>query len=635
MTIRIMKQVSATNRNKKQVGTFAALMLLMLCGAFNFLFSQEIVTVPNTESRISDYIKFLASDSLEGRFPGTPGIEKAANFIEQHFRNTGLIPFNSSYRQELPVRTGLKLTGKNAVSFEFLIEKLGIPKEQLKPSHKSWETGTDWQPINITDNGSVTGEVVFCGFGITAKDIKYDDYEGIDVKGKIVIVLTDSSENKPQKHFLAEYFDIITKVKNARDHGAAAVVLVKMQSDSANTFYATNFLGSEKQNGLIVIQANRTSIAKFFPRSEAMYILELEINKKKAHKNLLLPNTKMTISVELTDDIRKTCNIIGMVKGSDATLSDENIVVGAHYDHIGWGEVNTNYKGRQKMIHNGADDNASGVAGLMEMASRIKQNPLKRSVIFAAFTGEELGILGSNYYINNPPAPLDKTVFMLNFDMIGRMKDNTLNVFGTNSSVSFPAMMDSISVLDSVKIIKAMETIAPSDNASFYVKQIPVLFFFTGVHTDYHRPSDDWEKINSNGEAKVLRVAETTLRMIGNAPLKPLYQAPQPSETTTYQPPATPGGGSGAWFGIVPNFEGTPLGFKIAGTSPGSPAEKAGLKANDIITHFGDKEIKSLGELSAAIKEYKPGDVVKVIVLRGKEYSDKKTFEVKLERKSK
>jgi len=287
--------------------------------------------------------------------------------------------------------------------------------------------------------------------------------------------------------------------------------------------------------------------------------------------------------------------------------------VGAHYDHLGWGGPNSNYKGKTPMIHKGADDNASGTAGLLELARIFASNPQKRSLLFVAFSGEEEGLFGSSYFVNHPPIPLDKISAMINMDMIGRLQNGHLFVIGVGSSSRFEAIVDSLDAIDSLSIGKMESSISASDQTSFYLKNIPSIMFFTGAHSDYHKPSDDWEKINYNGESYVIGFIQKFIETITNQTQAIDFRKIEGSNGTS---PANHNYGMNVWFGIVPNFENEPQGFKIAGTSPGSPAEKAGLKENDIIIKIDNYQIKNINDFMYSLREFKAGDTVKVIFLR-------------------
>lgn len=595
------------------------------------LSAQEQALTP--AERMKEHVRFLASDELEGRYPGTEGIRKAAEYIKSHFKNCGLLPLGDGYQQEFTVTTGLKLGSGNSVQFDVVVEKPGVPRDMLKPVTRTWKINQDFVPINFSDNASVSGELVFAGYGITAKDLKYDDYEGVDVKGKVVVVLTNSPVAKVTTKYSGSYHGekntlrveyivddgdftpfsgLRYKATNARDHGAVGVIFVNIQGDSADVMPPLGFSTMSRNSGITAVFANRTSLSKLFPRAAQINPIEQEINKTKKPNSFPISNTVAKLTVDLLNDDKPTHNIVGWVKGADSKLSEEYIVVGAHYDHLGWGGSNSLHKGSPE-VHNGADDNASGTAMLMELACRFAKTPARRSLVFIAFSAEELGLQGSAYYVNNPLKPLEKKVTMINFDMVGRFKENRVNVFGIGTSPVFETSLDSLALLDSISITKAKDGFAPSDHAAFYGKNMPVMMLFTGVHEDYHKPSDDWDKLNYNGMQSIARYSESIIRFIGNLDEKPPFSKVSEPEGKM----GSNRGGYGAWFGIIPNFAENPNGCLISGSTAGSPAHKAGFQDGDVITKFGDKPIKNLHDLTFALNEYKPGDKVLVVYLRG------------------
>lgn len=585
-------------------------LILVITFGINFLISADILQATDRINQIGSY---LSSDELEGRFIGSEGNFKAGEFIIDQFRKVGLKPFNNSYKNEFLYSAGLSLDPSSFVSFKYTVQKPGIPPEMWKTLDRRWTAGTDWLPVGFSSDGEVTGPLVFAGYGVTAKEINYDDYEGIDVKGKIVIVLVDSAEHLPKQERFIPYSTRRYKALNAKEHGAAAIIFIKTQSDSANVFQPLSH-DPIKNLDIIAIQANRTQIATFFPKNLNLYPVEMEMNQTKKPKSFEIPYTSVTINVKTNTIEKNVFNVVGYVPGTDPSKSNEYLVVGAHYDHLGWGEYNSKYKGRQKMIHNGADDNASGVAGLIELASRISEKPLNRPVIFVAFNGEELGQIGSSKFVESSPVPYDKFIFMMNFDMIGRLKENKVNVFGYGTANGFPEMIDSLAVLDSIHVLRSVDGYGPSDHSTFYSKNIPVLFFFTGVHLDYHTPFDKWDKINLQGILKVVGFSEAILRAIGNADSKPIFNKAFENRGASYQP--TDKGYSKVWFGIIPAFEDNEKGLKVNGLTPGSPAEKYGIKSDDIIIALNSDTIKNLGDFNSTLKKYLPGDEVEVSLLR-------------------
>ncbi|MGE5480758.1 MAG: M20/M25/M40 family metallo-hydrolase [Chloroflexota bacterium] len=586
------------------------------------VFAQKANTP--AETRMLETVKYLASDELEGRYPGTEGDRKAAEYIKNYFQSLNLRPFDGGYLLPFKVRTGYLPSADSRVTFDVRVKKPGVPEDMIKPVVREWQINKDWAPLNFSENGSVSGALVFVGYGVTSETLAYDDYAGFDVMNKIVVVLTDTPDGAKKDGPFAGYATNRYKAKNARDHGAKAIIFVKAPGDSANVFEPLTVEGAGGgRGGIIAIQANRDMIAKLFPPGSQLLAAESQINKTRKPKSFIIDGVTANVKVGLTDQMTETFNVTGLLKGTDPALADEYVVIGGHYDHLGWGASSSLYRGPGKKIHNGADDNASGVAVVLELAKRLSANPPRRSVVFVAFSGEEMGVLGSHYFANNSPMPIEKTIAMINLDMVGRMKENKLNVFGSGSSPEFPALIDSLAALDSMAVTKAADAYGPSDHASFYSKNVPVLFLFTGVHGDYHTPNDDWDKINYVGMGHVADYAELFARHLANATEKPAFT--EVKQNQTEMRPSM--GSSNVWFGIVPNFEQTDLGCKISGASAGSPAQKAGFQADDIITSINGKQIKNLHDFMFTIREYKAGDKLNVEFLRN---GKKETTEVVL-----
>jgi hypothetical protein len=309
-------------------------------------------------------------------------------------------------------------------------------------------------------------------------------------------------------------------------------------------------------------------------------------------------------------------NVIGILPGRDPVLRNQAVVLGAHYDHLGlggFGSLDPDSNGR---VHNGADDNASGVAGLIQVAARLAAAPPARTVVFIAFSGEELGLLGSAHYVKEPIYPLAGTLAMVNLDMVGRLRNGHLIVYGVRSAKEFPALLDSLNWYAGFDLKAQGDGYGPSDQSSFYAAKKPVLHLFTDLHEDYHRTTDDWEKVNVDG---LKRVADFTLALVTalanrRTPLT-FLELPSPLPVQTSNPPATPG--YGAYLGTVPDMTGTPGGVRLVGVRAGSPAEKAGLRGDDIITRIGSADTPHLQAMTDALRNHRPGDTVDIVVRRG------------------
>lgn len=586
------------------------LCIVVLIGAYlpnsTTLNAQDEATI----TRLKERIGYLAGEECAGRHPGTAGNKLAAEYIAAQFQKAGLKPLLSSYFQEFSVPNSVTLTGENSITCELVIPKPGIPADQIRPIKLSWKPYNEYVPLGYSSSAVITPtQVVFAGFGITDASKNYDDYASVDVKGKLVVIITGDKEstqmftnNQKVDHFMR------SRLVNAREHGAAGVIFIHPQGDSSDVLLPIRYDTKSNTSTIPVIHAKRSAIAKLFPKDRLLVTQEEQIRAKKTPMSFELPNVKIAITTSLQTQEATISNIIGFVPGRDPMNNSEYIVVGAHYDHLGLGDEHSLYEGNEKRIHYGADDNASGTAGVIELAERIAQNPLARPVIFIAFNAEERGLLGSAFYTKNPPVSLDNVVAMVNMDMIGRLKDNKLNVQGVGTSSSWKPLLDSVNKQFNFAISTTDDGFGPSDHSSFYAKDKPVLFFFTGLHSDYHRPTDTPDKINYTGEAKVIQFVEKTVRMIADMPNKPDFVKVKSSQSAST--------GFNVVFGVIPDYGDHPKGLHITGVREGSPAEKAGIKGDDVITKFGTTTVKNIYDLTHCLGKQQPGDVVPVTVLR-------------------
>jgi hypothetical protein len=310
-------------------------------------------------------------------------------------------------------------------------------------------------------------------------------------------------------------------------------------------------------------------------------------------------------------------NVIGILPGRDPVLRNQAVILGAHYDHLGAGGFGSLDPENPGQVHNGADDNASGIAGLIQVAARLAASPPARTVVFIAFSGEEMGLLGSAHYVKQPIYPLAGTLAMVNLDMVGRLRNGRLIVYGAQSAKEFPALLDSLNWYAGFDLKAQGDGYGPSDHSSFYAAKRPVLHLFTDLHEDYHRTTDDWQKINLDG---LKRVADFTLSLVTalanrSQPLTFLdLPAPLPAHASTSVPASA---GYGAYLGTVPDMTGAPGGVRLVGVRAGSPAEKAGLRGDDIITRIGDTDTPDLQAMTDALRSHRPGDTVEIVVRRG------------------
>jgi hypothetical protein len=311
------------------------------------------------------------------------------------------------------------------------------------------------------------------------------------------------------------------------------------------------------------------------------------------------------------DTALATQNVMAIVPGTDSKLRDQYVVIGAHYDHLGRSPFNSMDPAAGNAIRHGADDNASGTAAVMELARLFAREPARRSIIFVNFSAEELGLLGSQYFVQHPPVPLASMDAMLNFDMVGRMRDNKLIVYGVSTANELDAIIDSANIAPALSVTAVGDGYGPSDHSSFYAEGIPVLHFFTDLHEDYHRATDVASKIDVADEARVVNFAERIARAIADRPARLTYVRSAPP------PRIAQGAGNGAYFGSVPDMSAADVvGVRLMGVTPGSPADKAGVRKGDVVVEFGGMKVKDLYEYTDALRAHKPGDEIEVVVER-------------------
>ncbi|MEO8635398.1 MAG: M28 family peptidase [Gemmatimonadales bacterium] len=307
-------------------------------------------------------------------------------------------------------------------------------------------------------------------------------------------------------------------------------------------------------------------------------------------------------------------NVIGVLPGHDKDLRNEIVVVGAHYDHLGSGTFGALDPDSVGHIHNGADDNASGASAMLHIARQLVRTPPARTVVFIAFSGEEAGLLGSDYYVKHPLFPLAQTYAMVNMDMVGRLRNDRLLVYGSATAREFPALLDSLNAEARFDLEYSGDGWGRSDQSPFYGAGRPVLHIFTGLHDDYHRTTDDWEKINADGLGQVANFTSRLVRTLANRTVPLTFvNAPPPVAAGS----STAGAGYGAYLGSIPDMATNPGGVRLTGVRAGSPAELGGLLGNDIITRIGETDVGDLQAMTEVLRNHRPGDVVQIRILRG------------------
>jgi len=499
---------------------------------FLFILAGWATEIPSPARPASDEIlrhaRYLASDELMGRGVDNPGIDLARDYIAAEFKRYGLVPVGESgtFFQGLEVVTGAKINEPSGLSFA------GGPPLALNE---------EWIPLGLSRSAKIEGEVVFAGYGITAKDYGYDDYADLDVKDKTVLVLRYEPPPKNEKSPFrkaprySNHSALLSKAANARSHGAVAMILVDLnppREGEKGLLSIRRTLG-RNDTGIVAAQVKREIVEeRLHEMGISLRELKEKIDLEEKPASTPLPGFRITLDVALEKITKKTDNVIGVLPGADPQLRGENIVIGAHYDHIGLGYYGTRDATAEGQIHNGADDNASGTTVLMHLAERLsrRQNRPARSVVFVAFTAEELGLYGSNYYVNHPSFPIDATKAMLNLDMVGRMRDNRITAAGIDTAKEFRAIVTAAGQEVGVEVVLSQRSAGGSDHVSFYNKNIPILHFYTGTHEDYHKPTDDWEKLNIEGMLKVSDLVLAVLDKIAVSKEPPTFVRSLPDQ---------------------------------------------------------------------------------------------------------
>jgi len=572
------------------------------------VWSQEL-PAPDATEEILRHVKRLASSELTGRGVDTPGIKLARDYIVGEFAKYGLRPGgdNAGYLQDFDVAVGVA------------VKK---PSDLTLNSNLNLALNDEWTPLGFSANGNAEAPLVFAGYGISAKDYGYDDYAGVDVNGKVVVVLRYEPPPKNSKSPFktapnySSHATLRNKANNARDHGALAMILVDLNQRGDDQTELMTTRGSLARGGtsLIAVQVKARTLEKFLAgRGVDLKTLKARIDREGKPSSMAIPNATVKLQVTLQEIRERTENVLGVLPGADPKLANQNIVIGAHYDHLGLGHFGARNSSAAGKIHHGADDNASGIAVLLDLARRLSRLPSKpsRTIIFVAFSAEELGLFGSRHFVERTES-IATTETMVNLDMVGRLRDNRLTVFGARSGVGLSDLITAGAANLGLEI-RHSDEVGRSDHVSFYNKKVPVLHFSTGVHEDYHRPSDTWEKLNIEGMARISDLALLTVMYIANA-TESVNFVGLPSRPPSER--AEERGAIGVYLGTMPDYGADAQGVRVAGVASDSPAARAGLREGDVIVNLAGAKIQNIDDLTGALSGRKPGDEVEIVVLR-------------------
>lgn len=577
--------------------TFSALITVFVC--------TPLQADDSSTETIEQHVYYLADDAREGRGIGTEGLDEAADYIAARFEEYGLEPaFEGSYFQPFEMGWGFQLG----------------PDNQLVFGNLTADTSSGIMPLGISAAGTVSGPVVFAGYGIIASEYEYDDFADLEedslIGGAIALCLTGEpgefdSTSKFEGVNYTEHSLLRTKVGNARLKGAVGMLVVegplyagtaeeKLEAPSSNAPYV--------DAGIPVLRITRAALQTLFPDFE-LEKLQRSIDTNTAPRSLsVTEGDTCTITADLSRETVTVKNVAGILPGGDSV-----IVIGAHYDHLGYGQDGS-LEEAKGLIHNGADDNASGVAAVLEAARLLRDDSLESTLFFTTFTAEEVGLNGSNHLVKNFPMDIERVRAMINLDMVGRLKNNELTVMGCKSAEEFNELVTVANQDIGLDITCKGDGYGPSDHMAFFLADVPVLFLFTGAHEDYHKASDDADKINYPGLYTCVNLLTSIVREIDD------YSRP----LTLVKSAEPPSGGPGRFrssFGSIPDFSqpDTLLGVLISGARKGGAAAEAGLEGGDLLIKMGDVVLNNLYDLVFALRTYAPGDTVEVHFIRDDE----------------
>ncbi len=564
-----MKSISISQAPGRRSGAYFWAAALSLA-----VFGVAAPATASSQSLSADtllaHVRYLASDALGGREAGEPGADSAAAYIARRMEAYGLTPLGTEgYLQSFEITTTINISGQSQLIL------------QTPDGSRRLELYREWLPFSFSSPGRVRGPAFAAGYGLDAES--FGSSPGADLSGKVVVMRGGAPEGF-NPHSGADATPRF-KATSARHHGAPAVIVTVPN--------------------VVVPQAGNPPQALGIPAAQVLENAEILA---------LLDSDELIITLDAAlEPIRaRAYNVVGFVAGRDPALRDEVIVIGAHYDHLGMGGPGS-LAPEAHEPHNGADDNASGAALTLELAryfsSQEHERPA-RSLVFVTFSAEEMGLLGSEHFVERTPIALERISAMINFDMVGRLRDGKLQIFGTGTAQEVSDILDSLAASSPLSLTKTADGYGPSDQTSFYARGIPVLHLFTGVHSQYHRPDDDWELINAEGMAEVAGFALALIKALGDRPqgLTPVRQS---------RPTAGGGGGYGPYLGTIPDFgdvEGG--GVRLTGVRTDSPAEGAGLQGGDVIIEFAGREVLNLYDYTYALRAHAPGDTVSIKIKR-------------------
>jgi Peptidase family M28/PDZ domain/PA domain len=591
-------------------------LILALAVVASTSMHAQTKTATAVQSRSKVRVETLASDKFDGRLTGSPGERLAGDFLIDELKRIGAkpLPGVADFRVPFTFTAGSK-DGGTTVS---LTPAGGAAKAFAAPANAL--------ALSFSDATEASGAVVFAGYGLVvpeSQNFGYDSYAGLDVKDKVVVVLRYFPEDADQqtRSILARYADLRYKAQAARQRGAKAMLVITgPRSPNAGNTVPMGFDTAIAGSGIAAASVSgEAANAIFSAAGKSLEAVQKELDGGNPHvAGFAIPNLMVTVNAKVLRQQQTGNNVLAYLPASTPTTSVQRpwVAIGAHYDHLGHGTTGGSLATKEDagQIHHGADDNASGSATVLGIAEALSKQPRKRNLLIGFWSGEELGLLGSNAFVTKPPMPLDQMAAYLNFDMVGRVQDNKLTVQATGTSAMWPKLLEQANIAAGFDLVLQEDPYQPTDVGSFNQAGVACLTFFTGAHVDYHKPSDTADKINYED---LDRVAE-----LSTAIVKRLMDSDQTPQFTKVEQKTDSGGGRAGlrlFTGTIPDYAGDVKGLLLGGVIGGGPAEQAGLQKGDIIVEIAGQSITNIYDYTYALELLKIGQPAKVIYMRGGE----------------
>jgi Zn-dependent M28 family amino/carboxypeptidase len=562
-----------------------------------------------TQPATRQHVQALASSRFDGRLAGSGGEKLASEYLEAELQKIGAksLPSLNGYVMPFEFTAGSKDGGS-----------------RLTIGNQTFNTEENVRALSFSDNGEVSGPVVFAGYGIVVPESQtfgYDSYANLDVKDKVVLVLRYFPEDADQKTrgILARYADLRYKAMAARQRGAKAMIVVTgPRSPNAGETIPMSFDTALAGSGIVAASISAAAATPLFASvpDKTLESIQQSFDGGNPHvTGYAIPNVSVTLETKVIREKRTGHNVLAYLpaRSSGVPAAKPWIAIGAHYDHLGHGEAGNTLAGKDEAnrIHFGADDNASGASATLAAAADLAKHPQRRNVLIAFWSGEELGLLGSGAFANAPPIPLDQIAAYINLDMVGRMQDNKLTVQATGTSPAWPRMLEQANVAAGFDLQTQEDPYQPTDVATFNAAGVPSLTLFTGTHTDYHKPSDTADKIDYED---LDRVAEFAAALVHR-----LVEMDAPPQFTKVEQQMQSGGGRAGvrvFTGTIPDYGGDAKGLLLSGVIGGGPAEQAGLRKGDVIVEIAGQTITNIYDYTYALDVLKIGQATKVVFIR-------------------